>query len=67
MTSKIAKRKINKNSHTFFFIDNHYQNRWVSKVLILIVMMLGKNLFLNINKNSHKCFLFDLQMFAFTI
>ena len=24
MTSKIAKRKINKNSHTFF--DNHYQN-----------------------------------------
>lgn len=30
-------------------------------------MMLGKNLFLNINKNSRKCFLFDLQMFAFTI
>lgn len=25
MTSKIAKRKINKNSHTFF-LDNHYQN-----------------------------------------
>ena len=25
MTSKIAKRKINKNSHTFFF-DTYYQN-----------------------------------------
>lgn len=28
-------------------------------------MMLGENLFLNINKNFHKYFLFDLRMFAF--
>ena len=53
MTPKIAKRNMCNFSHTFFLITIIRITRiWLSKVLISIVMMLGKNLFLNIKKNT---------------